>query len=141
MALNRVLNKAAWFRRIHVHPYALQGIFQSLPANTQSFVLRDYEVRKKSAFFAYFFWFFFGFHYLYLGRIGMQLIYWLTIGGFGFWMLIDLFRIPGMVERKNEDIARELMAQYQAMRVGLEPQSSPPAARFSFLFFLAQKYE
>ena len=99
-------------------PYALQGIFQTLPANTQSLVLRDYEVRKKSGFFAYFFWFFFGFHYLYLGRIGIQLIYWLTIGGFGFWMLIDLFRIPGMVERKNEDIARELMAQYQAIRVG-----------------------
>lgn len=56
--------------------------------------MRDYKVRKKSAFFAYFFWFFFGFHYLYLGRIGIQLIYWLTIGGFGFWMLIDLFRIP-----------------------------------------------
>jgi len=99
-------------------PYALQGVFLSLPANTQSLVLRDYEVRKKSTFFAYFFWFFFGFHYLYLGRIGIQLIYWLTIGGCGFWMLIDLFRIPGMVERKNEDIARELMAQYQAMRVG-----------------------
>ncbi|MGA7708902.1 MAG: TM2 domain-containing protein [Acidobacteriaceae bacterium] len=99
-------------------PYALQGIFQTLPSNTQSLVLHDYEVRKKSAFFAYFFWFFFGFHYLYLGRISIQLLYWLTIGGFGFWMLIDLFRIPGMVERKNEDIARELMAQYQAMRVG-----------------------
>lgn len=98
-------------------PYALQGIFQTLPVHTQSFVLRDYEVRKKSALFAHFFWFFFGFHYLYLGRIGMQLIYWLTIGGFGFWMLIDLFRIPGMVEHKNEDIARELMAQYQAMRL------------------------
>ncbi len=98
-------------------PYALQGVFLSLPPNTQSLVLRDYEVRKKSTFFAYFFWFFFGFHYLYLGRIGIQLIYWLTIGGFGFWMLIDLFRIPGMVERKNEDIARELMAQYQAMRL------------------------
>lgn len=98
-------------------PYALRGVHLGLPPNTQSLVLRDYEVRKKSAFFAYFFWFFFGFHYLYLGRIGIQLIYWLTVGGFGFWMLIDLFRIPGMVERKNEDIARELTAQYQAIGV------------------------
>ena len=45
------------------------------------------------------------------------MIYWLTVGGFGFWMLVDMFRIPGMVERKNEDIARELMAQYQAIGV------------------------
>ena len=99
-------------------PYALQGVFQSLPANTQSLVLRDYEVRKKSGLIAYILWFFFGFHYLYMGRIAIQLLYWLTVGGFGLWMLIDLFRIPGMVVRKNEDIARELMAQYQAMRVG-----------------------
>ncbi len=42
----------------------------------------------------------------------------ISVGGFGLWMLIDLFRIPGVVERKNKDIARELMAQYQAMRVG-----------------------
>ena len=28
-------------------PYALQGIFQSLPADTQALVLRDYEIRKK----------------------------------------------------------------------------------------------
>jgi TM2 domain-containing membrane protein YozV len=99
-------------------PYALQCVSHSVPANTQALVLRDYDVRRKSCLFAYLFWFFFGFHYLYLGRIGIQLIYWLTIGGFGLWMLIDLFRIPGMVERKNQDIARELMAQYQAIRVG-----------------------
>lgn len=98
-------------------PHSLQPVFQALPADTQAMVLRDYEYRKKSGLIAYILWFFFGFHYLYLGRIGIQLIYWLTVGGFGFWALIDLFRIPGMIERKNEDIARELMAQYQAMRV------------------------
>lgn len=99
-------------------PYDLQSVFWSLPANTQALVGRDYQLRKKSGLIAYILWFFFGFHYLYLGRIGIQLIYWLTVGGFGFWMLIDIFRIPGMVEQKNEDIARELIAQYQAMRVG-----------------------
>ena len=75
-------------------------------------MLRDYEVRKKSAFFAYFFWFFW--LPLSLPRPHRHQLIYCTIGGFGFWMLIDL---SGMVERKNEDIARELMAQYQAMRV------------------------
>ena len=83
----------------------------------QAMVWWDYEYRKKSGLIAYILWFFFGFHYLYLGRIGIQLIYWLTIGGFGFWALIDLFRISGMIERKNEDILRELMAQYRAIGV------------------------
>ncbi len=100
-------------------PALLQPVFQSLPANTQSLVWRDYELRKKSILLAYILWFFFGFHYLYLGRIGTQIIYWLTFGGFGLWMLIDLFRIPGMVERKNEDILRELMAQYQSIGLPL----------------------
>jgi hypothetical protein len=96
-------------------PASLQGVFQALPADTQALVWRDYEHRKKSVLIAYILWFFFGFHYLYLGRIGIQFIYWLTVGGFGFWALIDLFRIPGMIERKNEDILRELMAQYRAI--------------------------
>jgi hypothetical protein len=51
------------------------------------------------------------------GKIGIQLIYWFTVGGFGFWAFIDLFRIPRMIERKNEDILRELMAQYRAIGV------------------------
>lgn len=98
-------------------PYSLQGVFQSLPADTQALVWRDYEHRKKSGLLAYILWFCLGFHYLYLGRVGLQIIYWLTAGGFGLWMLIDLFRIPRMVERKNEDILRELMAQYRAIGV------------------------
>ena len=98
-------------------PYSLQGVFQALPADTQALVWRDYARRRKSVLIAYILWFFFGFHYLYLGRIGIQLIYWLTVGGFGFWAIIDLFRIPGMIERKNEDILRELMAQYRAIGV------------------------
>ncbi len=98
-------------------PVSLQDVFQSLPADTQALVWRDYEHRKKSGLIAYILWFFFGFHYLYLGRIGIQLIYWFTVGGFGIWAIIDLFRIPGMIERKNEDILRELMAQYRAIGV------------------------
>ena len=98
-------------------PASLQIVFRGLPLDTQALVLQDYQHRRKSGLIAYILWFLFGFHYLYLGRIGIQLIYWLTAGGFGLWMLIDIFRIPGMVERKNEDIARELMVQYQAIRV------------------------
>lgn len=96
-------------------PRSLQGVFQSLPPDTQAIVWRDYARRKKSVLLAYILWFFLGFHYLYLGKIGIQFIYWLTAGGLGLWMLIDLFRVPGLVERKNEDILRELMAQYRAI--------------------------
>lgn len=96
-------------------PFSLSNAFLALPPETQALVARDYEPRKKSVLLTYILWFFFGFHYLYLGRIGIQLLYWLTVGGFGVWAIVDLFRIPGMVEWKNEDIARELIAQYRTI--------------------------
>lgn len=35
----------------------------------------------------------------------MQFIYWITLGGLFVWALIDLFRILGLVESVNRDIA------------------------------------
>ncbi|MCT4624780.1 MAG: TM2 domain-containing protein [Schleiferiaceae bacterium] len=58
----------------------------------------------KSTAVSYLLWFFFGLHYIYLGKIGTQILYWITAGGLGIWAFIDLFRIPGMVERKNNEI-------------------------------------
>ena len=34
-----------------------------------------------------------------------------TLGGLGFWSLIDLFRVAGMAREKNLEIARELAAK------------------------------
>jgi TM2 domain-containing membrane protein YozV len=85
-------------------PFSLQPVFQNLPTDTQGLVWQEYERRRKSGGLAYVLWFPFGFHYLYLGQIGLQLLYWLTFGGLGFWAIIDLFRIPAMVGRKNEEI-------------------------------------
>ena len=51
-----------------------------------------------------------GCHYAYLGRWGLQLLFWLTLGGLGIWAFVDLFRIPGMVNDHNWDIAEELEA-------------------------------
>lgn len=90
-------------------PTFLQPAFQSLPPATQTLIWQEYDSRRKSGGLAYVLWFPFGFHYLYLGQIGLQLLYWLTFGGFGFWAIIDLFRIPAMVGRKNEEILYSLM--------------------------------
>lgn len=57
----------------------------------------------KSIALGYVCWFVLGIHYGYLGKWGWQIIYWLTFGGLGVWALIDLFRIPGMVNNYNRD--------------------------------------
>ena len=58
----------------------------------------------KSTAVTYLLWLFFGLHYIYLGKIGTQFLYCITAGGLGIWAFIDLFRIAGMVERKNNEI-------------------------------------
>jgi hypothetical protein len=58
----------------------------------------------KSKGIAYLFWFFFGAHYAYLGKWGTQIFYWITLGGFGVWAIIDLFTLSGKVELYNTNV-------------------------------------
>ena len=76
---------------------------------------REYSKRRKSLFMAYVAWFLLGWHYLYLGKIGLQFAFWFTAGGFLVWWVLDFFRLPGVVSRLNEDTALELMTQIKTM--------------------------
>lgn len=98
-------------------PTTLLPVFESLKPDVQIRVSRDYESRRKSKTFAYMAWFFLGWHYLYLRRVGLQFALWLSclvVIGFVWWF-IDLFRISGLVDRMNEDLARQLMVEYKAL--------------------------
>ncbi|HAQ70454.1 MAG TPA: TM2 domain-containing protein [Flavobacteriales bacterium] len=57
---------------------------------------------------AYLFWFFLGAHYAYLGRWGLQLLYWFTLGGVGIWAIIDLFTMNSKVEDHNQPILEQI---------------------------------
>ena len=50
----------------------------------------------------------FGAHYAYLGKWGVQILYWFTLGGFGIWLFIDLFMLSGKVSRHNAAIFQEI---------------------------------
>ena len=64
--------------------------------------------KMKSSGIAYLCWFFVGCHYAYLGRWGLQILFWITAGGLGVWYFLDLFLIPGKVNRHNKRIADEI---------------------------------
>ena len=64
----------------------------------------------KSSGTAYLCWFFLGCHYAYLGQWGLQILYWITFGGFGIWALVDLFHIPSKVNNHNMVISRQVAA-------------------------------
>ena len=68
------------------------------------------QSKIKSTGTAYLLWFIFGAHYAYLGHWGTQILYWITLGGLGFWALIDLFTMSGKVDRYNANIFRQIEA-------------------------------
>lgn len=57
---------------------------------------------------AYLFWLFLGAHYAYLGKWGVQVLYWVTIGRLGIWMLIDLFTMSGKVDKYNSQLFQQI---------------------------------
>jgi hypothetical protein len=64
------------------------------------------EIKSKGT--AFVMYWFLGAHYAYLGKWGIQLAYWFTLGGLGMWLIVDLFRIGGLVKRYNNLIYEEL---------------------------------
>ncbi len=66
------------------------------------------QSKVKSTGTAYLLWFFLGAHYAYLGKWGIQILYWITLGGLGIWALIDLFTMSGKVNRHNATIFQQI---------------------------------
>jgi len=66
------------------------------------------QSQVKSSGIAYLLWFFLGAQYAYLGKWGIQILYWITLGGMGIWMFFDLFTIPGKVSRHNAKLFSQI---------------------------------
>jgi len=97
------------------YPAVVSTALAKMDSRQQRDFRRDYARRSKSVLVAYLAWLLLGWHYLYMGRVGMQFAFWITGGFFVVGWVLDFFRIPGMVGRHNEDLARTLMAQHRAM--------------------------
>lgn len=97
-------------------PVTLNPQLQRLPIEAQEAVQYDFDKRSKSVAVGIILAIF-GLHYLYLGRVGMFFLFWLTGGGFLIWWLVDIFRIAGVINSLNEDTARSLMVQYKNLTV------------------------
>lgn len=54
------------------------------------------------------FFFAFGSHFAYLGKWGLQLLFWITLYGFGIWGLIELFIIGKRVRKHNSYIYQQI---------------------------------
>ena len=50
-----------------------------------------------------------GWHYLYLRKRGLQVLFWLTLGSLAAWWVLDVFRIRGLVRDYNRRVAMHVM--------------------------------
>lgn len=89
---------------------------QDLSTEEQLMLEQEFRKHKKSTWVAYVLWVFGGLYYGYLNRWKMQILHWVTLGGFGLWRFVDLFRIPSMVSQANQDKEVDIFSQILAMR-------------------------
>ena len=90
-------------------PAMVRNELHALEAGDQEAFLEDYQRKTKSIILAYLFLFLFGVHYAYVGKWGLQVLFWFTFAGFGFWLLVDLFRMPSIIKNYNRETAITVM--------------------------------
>ena len=67
-----------------------------------------YSNRKANPTLIWLLFLFLGWSYGSLGKIGIQILYYITLGGLGVWTLIRLFTLQGAIRDYNKKIAMEL---------------------------------
>lgn len=85
---------------------------QKLDSNQLMILQSELDKKGKSKTPAWLLWLFtggIGGHRYYMGDIGYAVAMTLTLGGLGFWSLIDAFLINGRIDAKNEEIERQVM--------------------------------
>ena len=90
---------------------SVYALLADLPERHQAAFSDEFMRRRKTTGKAFLWWFLFGLHYAYLGQWGWQVAYWLTLGGFGIWAIVDLFRLRGLVRNANHDLAMQILGQ------------------------------
>jgi TM2 domain-containing membrane protein YozV len=114
-------------RTIRSLPPSVQHVVAQMDGGSQAAFFNEYERKKKKKSIGWLLWFFFGFHYLYVGKVGLQFAYWFTLGGVWVWTIFDFFRMPSIIRAANDQMAREAL---QTLHIGAAfgRQSGAPQA-------------
>jgi hypothetical protein len=79
-----------------------------------------YQSRKANPTSVWLLFLFLGWSYGSLGKIGTQILFYITLGGLGIWMLIRLFTLSGAIKDYNREIAAQLgLSNEEKMAMGV----------------------
>lgn len=97
-------------------PSMVRNELAKMPAQKQEEFAEEFSRKSKSTGMAYLFLIVvLAMHYGYLRKWGLQVVFWITGGGFFLWWIADLFRLPGLVRNYNKDVASEIMRNLKSM--------------------------
>lgn len=102
-------------------PASVRASLLNSSDSEQEMFVEEYRRRKKSIGVGYILWILLGLHFGYLHKWGLQILFWITLGGALIWWLISLFTIPSMVTNYNKDVAVEVLRN-QKIIMGAQPQ-------------------
>ena len=79
-----------------------------------------YQSRKANPTSVWLLFLFLGWSYGSLGKIGTQILFYITLGGLGIWMLVRLFTLSGAIKDYNREIAAQLgLSNEEKMAMGV----------------------
>jgi TM2 domain-containing membrane protein YozV len=81
---------------------------QQLPDHKKQMFLTQFSSTQKQISTGYLLWLI-SCHYFYVGKAGLNIVYWFTFGGLGVWMIIDLFRMKSIIHEANDDTAQRIV--------------------------------
>ena len=116
-------------RTVNSLPPSIQHVVAQMDSGSQNAFFNEYEKKKKKKSIGWIAWFLLGWHYLYVGKVGMQFAFWFTLGGFWIWWIVDFFRMPSIIRAANEQNARDAIQTLGAAAsfgTNAGPQASPP---------------
>lgn len=67
-----------------------------------------YQNRKANPTTVWLLFIFLGWSYGSLGKVGLQILFYITLGGVGVWTLIRLFSLSGAIKEYNRNVAMEI---------------------------------
>lgn len=97
-------------------PLMVEEALAKLSNTQQNAFQEEYWRRRKSENAAALLWLLLGWHYAYLRKWGLQILFWLTGGGLIVWWVVDLFRVRGLVRDYNRDVALDVMRNLRALQ-------------------------
>lgn len=107
-------------------PSMVERNLSAMSEEAQEQFWEEYNRNAKSGFTIFVCWLLLGWHYAYLGKWGVQLLFWLTGGGFLIWLFLDFFRIWGMVSEYNKTAAIEALKNVKVLMMESQPTMPTP---------------